>query len=289
MADQILGAALSGRGRYDDSIKILEDAYAAAPGAVQPMAALVNTLIRAQKMDRAIAFLQTVLVSNPANTEAHVLLGSVQLLRNEPDLALQTFQRAIEQQPKNLASHQALVDFYLRQRNNTDEALKVARAALQQVPEHVGMRLTLAHVLQEKGDYEAAIAEYEHLLKQQPTSLVVANNLASLLSDHRTDKASLDQAYALAASLRKSGMPAFKDTLGWVYYQRGEYRNAVALLEEAAAASPNLPLVRYHLGMSYVATNQLAKASEQFKKALELAQDDDLKNKILFAQEKAAI
>jgi hypothetical protein len=40
-----------------------------------------------------------------------------------------------------------------------------------------------------RSDYEAAIAEYEILLKQDPGSLIVANNLASLLSDRRTDKA----------------------------------------------------------------------------------------------------
>ena len=39
------------------------------------------------------------------------------------------------------------------------------------------------------------------MLKQQPGSLVVINNLASLLADHRTDKASLEQAESLAAGL----------------------------------------------------------------------------------------
>ena len=44
---------------------------------------------------------------------------------------------------------------------------------------------------------------------------------------------------------------------------------------------PNVPLVHYHLGMSYLATGQDAKASEQFKKAQDLAPNDaDLKMKI---------
>jgi Tfp pilus assembly protein PilF len=83
-------------------------------------------------------------------------------------------------------------------------------------------------------------------------------------------------------------VPAFKDTLGWIYHQKGDHKGALLLLEEAATHLPNRALVQYHLGMSYIANGQPAKASEQFKKALELAPDRDLQAKIRAAQEKAA-
>src|SRR3974390_2448608 len=110
--------------------------------------------------------------------------------------------------------------------------------------------------------------------------MIVANNLAILISDHYTDQASLDRAYSLAAMLRKSQIPSFKDTLGWIYYLRGDYKNATELLEQAAAAMPNRAVVQYHLGMSYANSGQTAKASEQFKKALALGPDSDLQAKI---------
>src|SRR3974390_1999477 len=135
------------------------------------------------------------------------------------------------------------------------------------------MHFSLAMALELKGDYKGAIAEYEYVLKQAPGSMIIANNLASLLSDHYTDKVSLDRAYAVSAMLRKSQVPAFKDTLGWVDYLRGDYKSATELLKQAAAAMPNRAVVQYHLGMSYIATSQLAKASEQFRKALALAPD----------------
>jgi tetratricopeptide (TPR) repeat protein len=286
-ADLILGAALSARNKYDESISVLQNAYTAAPGAAQPMVTLVNTLVRAGKLDQAAAFLQTVLQENPGNAEAHVLLGSVQLMQNVPEQALKSFRTAIERQPKNMAGYRALADLHLREKNN-DAALEVIRAGLKERPDSFDMHLALASLLQLKGDYEAAIAEYEYMLKQDSGSLIVANNLASMLSDHRTDKASLERAYSLATMLRKSQVPSFKDTLGWVYYQRGDHKNAISLLEEAAAELPERPLVRYHLGMSYVANGQAAKASEQLKKALELAPSSDLQVKIRNAQEKIA-
>ena len=131
--------------------------------------------------------------------------------------------------------------------------------------------MILASILEQKGDYESAISEYEFMLARQPANLILANNLASLLLDHRTDEASLKRAQSLAAILRKSDIPQFKDTLGWANYRHGDYRTAVALSEEASAALPGQPAVLYHLGMGYMATDQAAKASEQLKKALELA------------------
>jgi tetratricopeptide (TPR) repeat protein len=187
-----------------------------------------------------------------------------------------------------MVGYRALADLHMQQKNN-DEALKVIRAGLQEQPDNFALKLALAGVLVLKGEYEVAIAEYESMMKVRSPSLVVANNLASLLADHRSDKASLDRAYSLATMLRKSPVPSFKDTLGWVYHQRGDYTASISLLEEAADASPNQAMIRYHLGMSYIATSQFAKASEQLQKAREMAADDsDLDAKIKAALEKAA-
>ena len=104
--------------------------------------------------------------------------------------------------------------------------------------------------------------------------------LASLLADHRSDKASLDRASLLAASLQDSRIPQFKDTMGWVYYRRGDFRTAVTLLEPAAANLPGLALAHYHLGMCYSSLGQFEKAADQFKAALAADPDTELEMKI---------
>ena len=164
--------------------------------------------------------------------------------------------------------------------------MKTVRAGLKELPDSFALQLTLASVFERLDKYEDAISQYEDLLKTSPASLIVANNLASLLADHRTDKASLDQAQTLAASLKNSPLPQFKDTLGWVDYREGDYKSAVPLLESAAGAMPNLALVHYHLGMSYLAAGDTDKANEQFKIALAQSPDHDLQEKIHAAQTK---
>jgi tetratricopeptide (TPR) repeat protein len=286
IADQIRGAALIGQNKFDQSIEIFQNAYAAAPTAVQPMYSLVRALVAAKQIDRAVAFLNSVLKTNPANAEALVLLGSIQMGINQPDQALKNFTAAIQKQPKDATGYQGLSGLYISQKKD-DEAEKVLRAGLKELPDSASLQLTLAGLSERKGDYETAISEYESMLDRQPGNLIVINNLASLLSDRRSDKASLDKAQSLAASLRKSPVPQFKDTLGWISYREGDYKSAVSLFEEAAANLPNLATVRYHLGMSYVATGQLSKASEQLKKALDLSPDRELADQIRAALQKA--
>ncbi len=287
IADQILGAALGGQNKYDASIAAFQNAVADTPLAVQPMVLLVRELLRTKQTDRAVTFLQAILKTNPANADALVLLGSVQLVNNSPNQALQSFTAAIQKQPQNAAGYRALADLYLSQ-NNKDAALKVIQDGLKQQPDSVVLHMSSAGILELQRDYDGAIAEYQYVLAQQPSSMIAANNLASLLSDHRGDKASLDQARALAAVLRKSLVPQFKDTLGWISYRQGDINAAVAQLEDAAVALPDVALVHYHLGMAYVAVGQNAKASNEFKTALAKSPSSDLAEDIKTGLKKIA-
>ena len=286
-ADQILGEALLGQNKYDEGIATLQSAYAAAPTSGQPMLSLVRAYVRAKQTDKAIALLQDAIKSNPVNAEAYVLLGSIQQSSNAPAQAVKSYQAAISAQPKSSAGYQALAGLYLAQ-NNIAEAQNVIKSGIKELPDSPTLHLMLANTFELKQDYEAAIAEYELMRAKDPASLVTANNLASLLADYRTDKASLEQAQSLAASLRKATVPQFKDTLGWVGYRNGDYKDAVSLLEEAATALPHRALVHYHLGMAYIATGQLGKAAEQLNAALQQAPDADLKTKIEAALKKTS-
>jgi Tfp pilus assembly protein PilF len=280
VADEIEAAVLTGQKKYDESVSILESNYEANRGAIGPMLALVRTYVQMKQPEKAQALLESALKSNPDSAEAYILMGFTKLALNDPNDALANFKTAIDKQPKNVAGHRALADYYLR-RNDLDAASKAVEAGLKQVPNDFNLRFSRATILERQKNYDAAIAEYDSLLKEQSGSLIVANNLASLLADYRTDQASRDRAYTVALLLVKSQVPQFKDTLGWIYHLRGDDKSALPLLEEAVSELGNVPLVRYHLGMTYAAMGQTAKAAEQFKKASELdPNDSELQKKI---------
>jgi cellulose synthase operon protein C len=278
-ADEILGAALGGEHKLDASIAAFQSAVSAAPSSAQPMYSLVTTLINAKKTDQAIAFLQSVLKDSPNNADALVLLGNVQVIANQPGQAEASYKTAIQKQPHSEIGYRALADYYLRQ-GKSDAAQQTVTDGLKANPNSAPLELTQAGILESSGHYDDAIAAYQEMLKQQPGSPVIANNLASLLADHRTDKDSLDQAQALIAVLRNSPVPQFKDTVGWVTYRLGDAKAAVPLLNDAVAGMPRNPLVHYHLGMSYVGAGEPTKAADQLKEALNDQPPADLEAKI---------
>jgi Tfp pilus assembly protein PilF len=70
--------------------------------------------------------------------------------------------------------------------------------------------------------------------------------------------------------------PAIADTMGWIYYQKGQYQLALSSLEEALNLetrnqTPDNPDIRFHLGMAYMKTNQPAMARENFEQVLKSA------------------
>jgi tetratricopeptide (TPR) repeat protein len=85
------------------------------------------------------------------------------------------------------------------------------------------------------------------------------------LEDGRLDEA---LRLALVAKEQLNRAPEVNDTLGWIYYRRGQVPDAVRPLAESVDAQPENPLYRYHLAMAYWKTGSLEKAREELTRAL---------------------
>jgi Flp pilus assembly protein TadD len=127
--------------------------------------------------------------------------------------------------------------------------------------------------LEHSGDHDAAIAAYEELYRERPNSVVIANNLASLLADHRADEPEIvDRAYNIAKRFRQSEQPYLQDTYGWLLHLKGDSEAAADYVIEAADALPTNPVVQYHAGAVLAENGQLAQARQYIQRALELSE-----------------
>lgn len=268
-ADQIQGAVLAGKKNYAESIAAFRRAYDAAPLEIQPMMALVRTYLLAGRNNEAATFLNSVLKASPGNGEARLMLGQLQAMKGDREAALQSFQAAVKLRPQDPAGYINLANLEM-QAGRREEALKAVGQGLSAAPGDFSLRLTQAAIYELSARFDEAIGLYEQLLKERPNADVVANNLASLLSDHRTDKPSLNRAHDLALRFRRSEIPQFKDTLGWTSYKLGKAEEAVPMIEDASKRMPDLAVFRYHLGMSYLAVNRKDAARKELEKALAL-------------------
>jgi cellulose synthase operon protein C len=89
-----------------------------------------------------------------------------------------------------------------------------------------------------------------------------------LLVTYRNDQASLDRARQLVTEFANSANPNLLDTYGWVLVRRGQYAEALPVLERAAELAPQSPVVRYHLAMAQLNSGQRDRARENLRVAL---------------------
>lgn len=269
VSDRILGFVHAGQRNFEASIAAFKRAYQAAPAA-QPMVSLVRTYVSAGRADEAMAFLDSVLQASPGNANALLLRGQLQVLKGDTEAANLSFRAAIDAEPSNVLAYRALVHLYMSEQRY-EQADRVVAQGLEAAPGNFILRLSRAAVNQQWGHIDDAIRLYEELLKLRPNSNIITNNLATLLSEYRADNNSRNHAYELARRFAQSDIPQFQDTLGWAAYQIGKYTEAASLLESAAERMPNMPIFRYHLGMSYLALENWEAAERELRKSLELA------------------
>jgi tetratricopeptide (TPR) repeat protein len=150
-------------------------------------------------------------------------------------------------------------------------AAEAVQAGLEADPDNPALQFRAARLMESAGDFEAAIAAYEALYARNSSNVLVANNLASLLSDHREDAESIARAVAVARRLRDSNNAAFLDTYGWTLHRAGRHEDAVEILERSTAALSEEPVAQYHLGMALEAAGDPQKARGHLEQALTLA------------------
>jgi len=272
LASQISNAIMVGKKDYDQSIALLKQTYQSTPGNIQPVIALVRTYLLAGKNQEAGNFLDAVIKASPGNINVRVLRGQVYLSEGKTEQAINTFKEAIKNDANNTTSYYQLAVIHLRNRKY-DKASEVLNKGLAIAPKNFSLGITLAQMYEVTGKTDKAIEAYEDLLKVRPDADIVANNLASLLTENRTDKESLNKAYALSKRFKRSDVPQFKDTFGWASYRVGKYIDADSLLKSAIEQLPNIPDFHYHLGMNYLARENKAMAREELETALKLIGD----------------
>ena len=73
------------------------------------------------------------------------------------------------------------------------------------------------------------------------------------------------------------------DSLGWIYFQKGLYDEAIVYLEKSVKITPDDPTINEHLGDAYLKKQNYEQALHYFNKALsqEHPSEEQLKEKII--------
>jgi len=148
--------------------------------------------------------------------------------------------------------------------DSLDDAYKHLLRANALQPADRSTRLNLASIHEKRGEYGEAERYLVELHRQYPDDAGILNFYAYLLAQMKVD---LPRAESMVrAALAKDPDNAYYlDSLGWIYYQMGEYSVAVTELERATNHVHDDPTILEHLGDAYKALERFDEAKTAYE------------------------
>ncbi len=163
-----------------------------------------------------------------------------------------------------------------------DEAIKVLAEGLKNVDRSGEIHFRLAMLYEKKQDREASILQIKQVLELDPDNADAQNFLGYTYAEGGTH---LDEAENLirAALRAKPDSGPILDSLGWVYYKKGQYGKAVTELERAHRIMPDDATVTEHLADAYFQTKRYRDALRLYRRTqgLENSNPQELRQKII--------
>jgi tetratricopeptide (TPR) repeat protein len=265
----LIGSVLLAQGQQADARKAFEKSNEISPDYLPAVERLVDLDIAAKQYAPALDRVQKLIDKDPKLAQPWGIRGKIYLAQRdfthaEPDLL-----KAIDLDPKLEPAYELLAQLYVAS-NRQEEAIAKLTAFVEN-NKAVPALMQLAMINEQLKHFDAARDAYEKLLTVAPNFPLALNNLAVLYSEHLGQ---LDKAYDLAKRAKEAAnVPHIADTLGWILFKRGDYSNALPLLQEGAGKLPDSPEIQFHLGMAHYMLGEEGPARLVLQKAADAVKD----------------
>lgn len=247
------------------------EADALMPNTFEALAGLVATDIGQQKPADARARIDRALTAAPRNPQVLMLAARLYATVRDMPAAEKVLRTAIEVDPNNLPAYGMLGQVFLAQRK-LDQAITEFDTLAKMQPKSIAAPTLVAMILQGQGKNDEARKRYEGILQIDNRAAVAANNLAWMYAESG-ENLDLALQYAQVAKEQLPNNSEVNDTLGWVYFKKGLFTQAVPLFESAVDQAPNNPEYHYRLGQTYIKAGDWEKGRKSLNAALKLKAD----------------
>jgi len=261
--------------QYSEAVKAYQHALDLNANSKDALRGLMNTYVAQNQADRAIAAARAQIAKSPDNSGFYDLLGTV-LFRAKKDLngAEAAFLKSAQLDKSNVDALIKLGEVQAT-KGSLDQAIATYQQSLKDNPREASLYVLVGQLYESNHDWTKAADAYQRALEIKHEDPQASNNLARVMLQ---SGGNLDLALSLAQTARRGlpDSPDAADTLGWVYYQKGDYKPAIGMFQEALKLGeknngPDNPTVHYHLGLAYEKTDQPGLARQQFERVLKIS------------------
>ncbi len=263
----------------DSAVSFLEELANQADAPLATKIALVRARLNIDDRAGALAVAQELKDESPGNEALNLVLALSQVANGNLDQAEAIYRSLLVLNSDRPRIWLQLSQLQARRADRTAAEATIDEG-LSHTPQDADLLWAKASYLESGGNIDGAIEIYQTLYENNSSSVVVANNLASLLSTYRQDADSLDRAWTVARRFRDATAPALKDTYGWILHRRDNSAEALPYLEAAAEGLPRDAIVQYHLGQIYMSLERREDALAQFLKTIAVAGPADTRPQV---------
>ncbi len=208
------------------------------------------------------------LALNPNLDVVHAALGDLYVATGRHADAVASFEQAIGINEKNVSALTGLANV-LRILKRSAEAEVLLRSAIEYQPGNWQTQNALGFFLFRQGRYAEAAAQFAHVVQiDDSNALAIGNMAASYMLAGDFESAAPAYARAIEVEAREETY----NNLGLMYYYLGRYDEAAESLLAAIELSPNAHLPPSNLGDIYTAAGEHELARESFRNAARLAE-----------------
>jgi len=228
--------------------------------------------------DRARETLGSVPSDSPLYAESRLQMAYLDQREDDLDGAVDQANEALRVRPES----SGIIEFLIaleRDRENVPHAVTLAERLVEKNPNDDRYRFMLGALYDENGNHAGALDQMRKAIELNPENAAALNYLGYSLAEagRQLEEAERLVKRALAVDPNDG---FYIDSLGWVFYQRGKYRQAVEQLERAVELTGNDPTINEHLADAYRRVGRELEALQLYREALAETTDPDQQRRI---------
>jgi tetratricopeptide (TPR) repeat protein len=216
------------------------------------------------QFDKALSTYFKALEYDPNNAALHNNIAIVFIHLNDNDEAIRWLQKATAINPKYVTAYVNLGDI-AHLNGNFELAGQAYRNALA-LQDDAALQHKLGKLEYEQGNFEAAITEFQHILKHHPNDAYTLHDLAlayAALKEYTQAKRTIQRAIERAPDDFKNYF-----TLGSIAMYQNAYQEAVQAYQKAIERDPKNPDIYVGLGVAFAHLDDITNAQQALKTAL---------------------
>ncbi len=260
-----LGRAFEYQQQYNQALQQYETILKQFPQLVDVAYRYCLMLINTGQVKRVRDFMEQQLALAPESVEVNYIFSKTAEKMNDDKKQEELLKKAVSLAQTNGMVFIELSKLYKRQ-GKFKQSAAILRECVTIVPNYESGWLALSQAYVEENDLISALEIMEKGLPKFKDSPVYQSNLAWLyLESGKQISKALN--LAQAAYDKNPDNIAIADTLGWAYYHKGIYSQALWLLSDIEKKAPGNSYIKYHLGMTYYHMDDFDKARQYLGKA----------------------